>query len=190
LKEIALHILDIAENGITAGAGCIRICIDEARSENRLKIVVQDDGNGIAPEKLPQITDPFITTRSTRRVGLGLSLLETAARRCDGAMAIECEPEKGTRVTATFRYDHIDRAPVGDMVGSIITLIAGNPDVEFVYTHIVDGKKFILDTREIQRELGDLSLTEPIVIRQLAQSIKKSLDRLEQKDGKRRSREK
>ncbi|HJO63177.1 MAG TPA: ATP-binding protein [Desulfobacterales bacterium] len=180
MREISLHILDVAENGITAGASCIHIVVEEARAENVLKIVIRDNGRGISSEKIDRIADPFVTTRTTRRVGLGLSLLEAAARRCDGEAKIESEPGAGTEVTAVFRYDHIDRALIGDMAGSITTLIVGNPDVDFVYDHSVDDRHFGMDTREIRKELEDSFLTDPAVIYHLAQTIRKHLNRLDQ----------
>ncbi|HEA68766.1 MAG TPA: ATP-binding protein [Desulfobacterales bacterium] len=180
MREISLHILDVAENGITAGASCIHIVVEEARAENALKIVIRDNGRGISSEKIDRISDPFVTTRTTRRVGLGLSLLEAAARRCDGEVKIESKPGAGTEVTAVFRYDHIDRAPIGDMAGSITTLIAGNPDVDFVYDHSVDDRHFDMDTREIRKELEDSFLDDPAVIHHLTQTIRKHLNRLDQ----------
>jgi hypothetical protein len=178
LRELALHILDIAGNGITAGADCIHLRVYEERADNRLKIVVKDNGCGIPADMIDQVTDPFMTTRTTRRVGLGLSLFKVAAERCDGAFAIESQPGKGTQVKATFCYNHIDRTPVGDMAGSVTTLIAGNPGIDFVYEHSVDGKKFSLDTREIRGELVDLRLTDPAVIHHLTQVIRKALKTL------------
>jgi hypothetical protein len=179
LREISLHILDVAENGIAAGASCIRIFAEEARIENFLKVIIEDNGKGVPLEKIDTLTDPFVTSRTTRRVGLGLPLLEAAARRCDGKLSIKSEPGTGTRITATFRYDHIDRAPMGDMAGTLITLIMGNTEVDFVYNHSIDGKKFSLDTREIRKELGTLYVTDPSVMYHLKQSIKKQLDQLQ-----------
>lgn len=179
MRELALHILDVAENGIAAGADCIQICIDEARLQNILTIVIKDDGSGISEEMVPRLTDPFVTTRTTRRIGLGLPLLEATATRCDGQMTIESEPGKGTKVKATFRYDHIDRAPLGDIAGTLTTLIAGNPDVDFIYTHKVNDNTFKLDMRDI-RKLSDRSTVEPHVVLKLARSINQALNRLEQ----------
>ncbi len=121
MREISLHIMDIAENGITAGADCIQIVVDEARNENRLKIEIKDNGKGIPKNMVDKAIDPFVTTRTTRRVGLGLSLLKTAAERCDGEFVLASEPGKGTRIKAIFQYDHIDRAPLCDMASSVIT---------------------------------------------------------------------
>ncbi len=178
MRELSLHILDIAENGITAGADCIQIEVNEKRVEDILTIVIEDNGHGMPAEKFQNPTDPFITTRTTRRVGLGLSLLAAAADRCEGNMNIETEPDRGTRVEATFRYGHIDRAPVGDMAATITTLIMGNPKIDFVDTHIIDNNDFVLDTRELKEDMQDQSLTDPVLIHHLTQSIRNSLSQL------------
>jgi hypothetical protein len=179
LREIALHILDVAENGITAGADCIRIDVAEARAGNLLTITIADNGRGVMPESVTKLTDPFVTSRTTRRVGLGLALLQAAAQRCEGSLAIDSQIGKGTRITATFRYDHIDRAPMGDMAGTLITLIMGNAEVDFVYRHHIDDRYFDLDTREIENELGPGYRADPAVLQHLKQSIKKQLEQLE-----------
>ena len=169
--------MDIAENGITAGAECINILIDEERIENRLKIVIKDNGKGISPDMVSRVTDPFVTTRTTRRVGLGLSLLKEAAKRCEGDFSVESEPGKGTVVTATFRYDHIDLAPIGDIAGTITMLIAGNPDIDFVYDHVIGGNRFAIDTRELRKEPGN-SLTDPVLLFHLKKHIENELKKL------------
>ncbi len=178
MRELSLHILDIAENGITAGADCIQIVVNEKRTEDLLTIVIQDNGRGMPADKFQNPTNPFITTRKIRRVGLGLSLLAAAAERCEGNMAIDTEPGRGTRVEASFRYGHIDRAPLGDMAATITTLITGNPQVDFVYTHIIDNNDFVLDTRELKDNVQDQSLKDPVLIHHLTQSIRQSLDQL------------
>lgn len=182
MRELSLHILDIAENGVTAGADCIQILINENRREDLLTLTVTDNGRGMPAEKLKNPTDPFITSRTTRRVGMGLSLLAAAAERCDGKLAIETEAGSGTRVTATFRYSHIDRAPVGDMAATITTLIMGNPRIDFVYRHIIDAEEFMLDTRDLKEGSEDNSLSDPVLLHHLTQSIRNSLNRLALKD--------
>jgi len=184
VRELSLHILDIAENGITAGADCIQILINEALNEDLLTIVIEDNGRGMSAEKLRKPTDPFITSRTTRRVGLGLSLLAAATDRCAGKLEIDTEPGRGTRVEATFRYSHIDRAPVGDMASTITTLIMGNPQVDFVYTHIVGTEEFVLDTRDLKEGTQDQSLTDPVLLFHLSQSIRNSLNELAGGNGK------
>lgn len=170
--------LDIAENGIAAGADCIWIEVDEDRRKDQLKIVIRDNGSGLPIEKRDNIDDPFITSRTTRRVGLGLSLLSAATERCDGTLRVDTQPGKGTEIEATFRYSHIDRAPLGDTAATMTTLIIGNPGIDFVYSHRIDGNDFSLDTREIRAEMEDLSLSDPVVMRHLTETIRSSLKEL------------
>jgi signal transduction histidine kinase len=178
MRELSLHILDVVENGITAGGNCIWIEVNEARKKDQLKIVIRDNGSGMPIEKLDNINDPFITSRTTRRVGLGLSLLSAATERCDGTLRVDTQPGKGTEIEATFRYNHIDRAPLGDMAATITTLIIGNPGIDFVYSHCIDGNDFSLDTREIRAEMDDLSLSDPVVIHHLTDTIRSALKEL------------
>ena len=182
MKELSLHILDVAENGITAGGNLIHIRIIEARCENRLKIIIKDNGKGIAPAEIDKVTDPFVTSRTTRRVGLGLSLFKAAALQCKGHFSIKSKPGKGTAVTADFQYDHIDRAPVGDMASTVMTLIAGNPGIDFYYDHVINGKEFTFDTREIRKALEGVPLSDPAVIQHLTQSIREALAEMDLKD--------
>jgi len=178
LRELSLHILDIVENGITAGADCIHIQVAESGSDDLLTIKIRDNGRGIPAEKLARLKDPFVTSRTTRRVGLGLPLLAAAAERCDGKLEVVTEPGAGTKVVATFRRSHIDRAPVGNMASTITTLMMGNPHVDFVYTHIIDGNDFSLDTRELREELGADALKNPVFMHRLTENIRTALDRL------------
>jgi anti-sigma regulatory factor (Ser/Thr protein kinase) len=183
MRELSLHILDVVENGITAGGDCIWIEIDEARKKDQLKIVIRDNGRGMPVEKLENIDDPFITSRTTRRVGLGLSLLAAAAKRCEGTLRVNSRAGKGTEVEATFRYTHIDRAPLGDMAATVGTLIIGNPGIDLIYAHRIDGKEFYLDTREIRNEMKEHSLSDPAVIYHLTESIRSSLKKLASGEG-------
>ena len=178
MRELSLHILDVVENGIAAGGNCIWIKVEEDHRADQLKIVIRDNGRGMPIEKLQNINDPFITSRTTRRVGLGLSLLAAAAERCEGTMRVDTAPGKGTEVETTFQHSHIDRAPLGDMAATITTLIIGNPEIDFVYSHRINGEEFSLDTREIRAEMEDLSLSDPVIIHHLAESIRSSLKEL------------
>jgi anti-sigma regulatory factor (Ser/Thr protein kinase) len=178
MRELSLHILDIAENGITAGADWIHILVEEDRTADLLSVIITDNGHGMPAEKVDKLTDPFVTSRTTRRIGLGLSLLAAATERCEGRLSVETEPDAGTKVKATFLYSHIDRAPVGDMAATITTLIGGNPQIEFAYTHIIDGEEFTLDSRELKAEMEHLSVTNPVVIHHLPASIRNSRGQL------------
>lgn len=189
MRELSLHILDVAENALTAGAGLISIEVAESTAEDRLRISIRDDGRGMPPEKMRNIDDPFVTTRTTRRVGLGLSLLAAAARRCEGDIRVSAAPGKGTEVTATFRRSHIDRAPLGDMAATLGMLIMGNPHVDFVYIHRVDDRDFMLDTRELKRELDGVDVSDPVVAVHLTESIRRSLQELASGGSEQRIRE-
>ena len=125
MEDLSLHILDIAENAIAARAKRIEISVVEEPREDRLTIEIQDDGIGMDEEVSQKAVDPFFTTRSSRRVGLGLSLMAQAAQEAGGSLRIESELGKGTKVTATFQYHHIDRKPLGSMVETMMTLLFG-----------------------------------------------------------------
>ncbi|MBW2096176.1 MAG: ATP-binding protein [Deltaproteobacteria bacterium] len=174
MRELSLHILDIAENGIDAGAGLMNISILEDKEKNALTITLEDDGRGIEKGALEKVVDPFYTTKRTRRVGLGLSLFRETARRCEGTFSITSQEGQGTRVTATFRLDHIDLPPLGNMAGCIIALIAGHPEVELVYTHRINHEKFYFDTRDLKKELDDVAINEPKVLKYLGEVIRES----------------
>ena len=178
MREIALHILDVAENAIAAGAGCIRITVDEARVENLLTIIIDDNGEGVQTDRIGTLTDPFVTSRTNRKVGLGLPLLEAATRRCEGNLTIDTHPGKGSRITAIFRYDHLDRAPIGDMASTLITLIMGNTEADLVYSHRIGDNNFDLDTREIKEVLGPLYGADPVVMRRLKQTMDAQLKQI------------
>lgn len=165
MRELSLHVLDIARNSIEAGAGEIEIKVVENTGEDIFSFSVIDNGPGIEEDLIPVITDPFFTTKEKRKkVGLGLSLLKAATERCDGSLTIEASPGKGTTVTAVFRHSHIDRAPLGDMPGTITALLT-DPGVNgLIYEHEVDGKKFVFSLKELQNRSGSISLNSPAVL--------------------------
>ncbi len=178
MREMSLHIMDIVENALAAGATRIRLDISEDREKNRLEIIIADNGRGIPEEDPERLLDPFYTTRTTRRVGLGLSLFRETSRRCGGTFRIESGKGKGTRVAATFRLDHIDLPPMGDMAGTLAALIAGNPGVDFIYTHRAGDDTFELDTREIRKDLNGVDITHPRILKFISSSIRRSLKAL------------
>lgn len=173
-----MHILDIAENGLAAGASLITIEIRERRKERVLTIRIADNGRGIPEGVLKKALDPFYTTRTTRRVGLGLSLFREASRRCEGEFNIRSKEGQGTEVIATFQSDHIDLPPLGDMAGSLTTLMMGNPEVDLLYRHRVDGQTFEMDTRQVRSELEGVPLNHPEVINHLRAAIRTSLEQI------------
>ena len=171
MEDISLHILDVAENGIKAGADLVKITVEENTEADRLVVTIQDNGRGMDADFLARVLDPFVTTRTTRKVGLGLSLFQQSAQEAGGDLTIASVPGVGTTVTAYMRHRHIDRKPLGDMVQTMLTLIEGNPDCDFVYTHISDGKQYVLDTREIRCELEEIPMNHPEVTRLIRENL-------------------
>jgi hypothetical protein len=170
--------MDIIENGLDAEASLITLSIAEDSKEKVLRISIEDNGRGIPDNMLEQITDPFVTTRTTRRVGLGLSLFKESAKRCDGEFSIRSKQGEGTVVHASFRMDHIDTPPLGDMAGSLTSLIMTHPEIDFVYTHEADGNEFEMDTRQIKKELDDVPIYHPEVMAHVANTIREALEGL------------
>ena len=164
MEEISLHILDIAENGVNAGADLVEIELEKDEAEGRLGLTITDNGRGIDPETLARVTDPFYSTRTTRRVGLGLPLFREAAVMSGGDFRIESRVGVGTRVRAEFGLNHLDRAPLGDMLGTLLSLIVGRKEVDFVYRQKSGSSEFVLDTREVKKMLDGVSLSSPEVI--------------------------
>ncbi len=177
MLELSLHILDIVNNSVKAKADLIKISIHESLEDNLLKIVISDNGIGMDPDFLAKVTDPFQTTRTTRKVGMGLSLYKAAAENAGGDFAIHSQKDVGTTVEASFQHDHIDRQPLGDMAETIITLVSGNDTIHFVYTHVINEKEFRLDTREVKQILGDdISLGDPEIVLWLKEYIHEGLN--------------
>jgi anti-sigma regulatory factor (Ser/Thr protein kinase) len=158
MEDLSLHILDIAENSIAAGARNVSIAIHEDIPRNLLSIEIADDGKGMSAEVAERAADPFYTTRTTRRIGLGLALLREAATAANGTMDIRSTPGSGTTIRATFRLGHIDRKPLGSMTETIIALLVTSADIDILYTHTRKGRTVVFDTKEIRHQLGDLSL--------------------------------
>lgn len=156
MTEISLNILDVAENSTRAGAKLLRIAVDADFPSDRLTVRISDDGCGMTKEQVKQVTDPFYTSRTTRKVGLGVPFFKYAAESTGGSFQINSVPEKGTDVTAIFVLSHIDRMPLGDITSTIHTLIVYHPDIDFIYTYSYNGMSFTLDTRQFREILGDI----------------------------------
>ncbi len=187
MRDLSLHILDIAENSIAAQASRIEIRLEENRAQNVLVLEITDNGKGMDKDLQSRVLSPFVTSRTTRKVGLGLSLLAAAAEATGGGVSIESEPGKGTRVRATFELNHIDLKPLGDIAETILTLLIGNPGLDLVYQHKIDGDEFTLDSREIKAELDGIPIHSPEVVKILRKNIKEGLDQLRRKNEPRKS---
>lgn len=178
MREIALHILDIVQNSVVAKATRIEVDICEDIKNDVLRVVITDNGCGMTKEFLEKVIDPFTTKRTTRKVGLGIPLYKTAAEMTGGSFDIKSEVGKGTVVTATFGYSHIDRQPLGDMAETILGLVTSYEDIEFKYRHSVGDEIFELNTAELKNVLGDVPFTAPEVYMWLSDCLKEGEEEL------------
>lgn len=179
MKDLASHILDIVQNSIRANATLIGIDIEENQELNELKITISNNGKGMTKEVAKRATDPFYTSRTTRKVGLGLSLLKQNAEMTGGSFCLESEPGKGTKVTAVFGLNHLDRPETGDLAGTLLLLICSPDGPEYVFQHQTPAGKFELDTREIRQITGNVPLTNPEIRKFLKEMIQENLEQIQ-----------
>lgn len=163
MKEISLHILDIMQNSVSAGADTVWLSIIEDEKKDILSFEIKDNGKGMSEELLKSVEDPFTTGRTTRKVGLGIPLLKHAAELTGGGISIKSKLGEGTTLKAEFVYKSIDRQPLGNMAETMHQLITSFEDVNFIYSHKVLDKEFLVDTREFRKVLGDVSFKENAV---------------------------
>ena len=178
MRELSLNVLDVAQNSITADASLIEITLDEDTVSNTLSISITDNGRGMSSEQLESVKDPFFTTRTTRKVGMGIPLFKLAAEQTGGSFEIDSQLGKGTVVKAFFKTDSVDFTPTGDMCSTVVTLVTMNTDRDFIYKRSVNGSEFTLDTREIKTILGEVPLDSPDVTVWLRDYIKENEENL------------
>ena len=181
MRELSLHILDIAENSVSAGCSRVQITVIEDTVNDKLSIVIADNGKGMDAETVNRVLDPFVTSRTTRKVGLGLPLLKAAAEGCNGDLTIESEPGVGTKIQVFFQHSHIDRMPLGNLAETFETLLLGSPEVNWVFHYQVDDEIFFMDDLELKKELDGISFTEPVVMRIIRKMIRDGVDSVSQK---------
>lgn len=179
MKDLSLHILDIVQNSIRAQAKLVEIDITEQPGQNKLIIRITDDGSGMSPEEMKKAIDPFYTSRTTRKVGLGLSLFKQNAEQTEGSFSIESELGKGTRVTATFGLNHLDRPVMGDLTGVLLLLICAPDAVDYVFKHQTPAGEFVLDTREVRQMLENVPINHPDVREFLKEMIAGNLEQIQ-----------
>jgi DNA mismatch repair ATPase MutL len=155
MEDLSLHILDIVENSVRAGAKEVEIIIRENLAADLLEIEIQDDGAGMDTATLERALDPFFTTKSVRKVGLGLSLIRESARQAGGDLVVTSRPKEGTRIQATFQYSHIDRKPLGDVARTLRTLMIANPDIRYRYIHHKNDEVHRFDSAESNPDPAD-----------------------------------
>lgn len=180
MRELSLHILDIAENSITAGATKVEVSVNEDTRGDTLSISISDNGKGMEPEMVKKVLDPFVTSRTTRKVGLGLPLLKAAAEACNGGLTIESQLGIGTKTQITFQNSHIDRMPLGDLTSTWLTLLLGSPEVNWVFCYQMDDEIFFIDDTEIKKELNGISLTEPSIMHIIRELIRNGVETVRQ----------
>jgi hypothetical protein len=178
MQDLSLHFLDIAENSIEAKARRVAIKVEERASKDRLVLEISDDGRGMGPALLARAADPFVTTKTTRRIGLVLSFLSQAAKASGGRLQIRSAPGRGTKVRATFRLSHMDRPPLGDAAESLVVLIAGHPETEFSYTHVSDSGRYVFRTRDLHPRPGGISPYGPGALAEIKKDIRSGVARL------------
>jgi hypothetical protein len=179
MKDLSLHILDIVQNSIRAKAKLIGIDINENHVDNQLIIAISDDGCGMSPEQVKMAIDPFYTSRTTRKVGLGLSLFKQNAEMTGGSFELKSELGKGTKVTAVFGLNHIDRPVMGDLVGTLLLLICTSEEVNYVIKHETPFGEFELDTREVRQTLEDVPIRHPEVRIFLQEMLQGNLEQIQ-----------
>lgn len=163
MKEISLHILDIIQNSITAGASLIRISIRISNPKDTMTVEIEDNGCGMDSETARRVQSPFVTSRTTRKVGLGIPMFKESALRTGGSFSLSSEKGKGTVVSASYGLSNIDRAPLGDITGVVYTMVISNPGLDFLFEYSVDDNHFAFDTRELRTVLGEVPLNTPDV---------------------------
>jgi len=175
MLELSLHILDIVENSVRAKAQSVHITLTEDPEHDHLVLEIRDDGQGMSKTEISRVMDPFYTTKTVRRVGLGLPMLAQAAQNAGGCFEIESKPGGGTIVKVAFQLSHIDRQPLGNLPGTLVTLITGNPDTRFVYRHQRLQKLYILDTDEIKRDIEDIPINHVEVLKWIQKDVAQGL---------------
>jgi hypothetical protein len=175
MTTLALNILDIVQNSIFAGSDEIKIEIRESVKDDIMVITITDNGKGISPAMISKVTDPFTTSRKTRKIGMGLPLLEYHSKLAGGKLEIFSGEGKGTVVRSSFLHSHIDRQPLGDIPGVLIILIASNPEISFIYSHETDSGSYCFSTEEVRETLGAESINDYSLLKDLKEMISQNL---------------
>ncbi len=179
MKELSLNILDVAKNSVAAGAENIDISLVTG-GDGMLKLTIKDDGCGMSEETVQNVTNPFYTTRKTRKVGLGLPLLKLAAEQTGGYIRLTSSKDThdhGTTVEALFDTKSIDFMPIGDIISTICILIAGSPEIDFYFSDISENRRVVLNTRDLREVIGDgISLAEPEIQMWIGEYLKEQYE--------------
>lgn len=178
MNDLSLHLLDIARNSVRAKATEILIRFEEAPSQDCIGFLIRDNGCGMTPEQVQQATDPFFTTRTTRRFGMGLPLLRQSAEQAGGALELHSEPKKGTETRVRFRISHLDCPPIGRLANAVALIICGHPGCRIHFEYRYEDRIFRLDADELREALDGIPLEDPRVVRWTEELIQESTDAL------------
>lgn len=171
MNDLSLHIIDIIQNSLSAGASLIKLTVGEKRSSNLLFIEIEDNGKGMTPQQVNNLDNPFFTSRTTRRVGMGIPLFRDSARQSGGNLVVTSQLGKGTKVTATFELNNIDCPPLGDIANTLILMVSANPNIEFFFRYVFEESEYVFDTVEVKEILEGLPINAPSVIRMLTNMV-------------------
>jgi len=178
MNDLAMHILDILQNSLSALATFIKLTVFEDIDNDLLVITIEDNGKGMTPEQVSKLSDPFYTSRTTRKVGMGIPLLKQSAEQSGGGVDIESKQGVGTQVTASFKYSNIDRPPLGDVANAFILTVSANPDVDFILRYIVGKNEYVFDTVEVKEALEGTPLNDASIVRILTDMIRDNIEDL------------
>ncbi|MBP5528172.1 MAG: ATP-binding protein [Bacteroidales bacterium] len=175
MKELAMHVYDLMENSTAANAKDVKLTIVDSLANNDFHFTIEDNGKGMSPEFLARVTDPYTTSRTTRKVGLGLPLIKMNTEKCGGGMKLTSEVGVGTRLEFWFEHNHWDRPPMGDLPGTLVMLLSAHEDIHFVITYRTDVDEFVLDTDELKEALDGMSMNDIHIINYLKEMIAENL---------------
>ena len=170
--------MDVAQNSVRAEASLVEIEVEESDKNDSLSITIRDNGCGMTQEQVQQVIDPFFTTRTTRKVGLGVPLFKMSAEQTGGSFDSTSEVGRGTQTRARYVKSHVDMTPLGDINSTVSILIRCNPEIDFVFTHSTDKGAFTLDTRELREVLEGVSLDTPDVVEWIEQFLEEQTENI------------
>lgn len=175
MKDLASHIMDILQNSTRAGATQIEFTLKIEKKNDKLTLIFKDNGCGMDAEMLEKVTNPFFTTRTTRKVGLGLPLLKQNAEMTGGEFSIHSVPEQGTEINCTFQLSHVDIKPMGDIPGTIVLTVSAHPQLHFLFHYVNDEKSYTFDTAEVYEALDGMSVQNPEIMQFLKEMIEENM---------------
>ena len=176
MAELCLHIIDLMENSARAGARAIEVSLLRSKAKDLLELEIHDDGCGMDEETVRRVQDPFYTTKSGKKVGLGVPLLKAAAEMTGGRFSLDSEPGRGTRVRAAFILSHIDTPPIGALADTVLTQLVAHEEIDIRFRLRSDNGEFSLSTAEIREQVGDMPLSHPEILAFLRPFIRQGVD--------------